>query len=121
MAPRNAPGVSGYVFINCKLTAASGVKQCWLARIEPNRFPGSHVAFLRCQFGSHIPAAGWVVTGNADISRLRFEEFQSADLEGKPLDTAKRHSASKQLSAAEAAAWLDPAKILAGPDGWQPK
>jgi pectin methylesterase-like acyl-CoA thioesterase len=118
---RNAPGVIGYIYLNCKLTAAPEVKKVPLARIEINRFPASHVAFIHCQMGSHIPPAGWVVTGQGDTSQLRFEEFESTDLEGKPLDVSQRNPASKQLTADEAAKWSDAAKVLAGSDGWNPK
>ena len=117
---RNSPEKNGYVFIDCKLTAAPEVKRAWLARIETDRFPASHVAFIGCQMGAHIPAAGWQLTGPAN-SALRFEEYQSADLAGAPLDSSRRDPSSKQLTPAEAAAESDAAKALAGNDGWNPK
>ena len=117
---RNPADKFGFVFSNCTLTAAPGVKQNWLARIETGRFPDSAVAFINCRMGPHIPAIGWLVTGG-DSSRLRFWEFNSTSLDGKPLDTGKRHAASRQLTAAEAAEWSDPNRVLAESDTWQPK
>ncbi|MBI3877841.1 MAG: hypothetical protein HY300_18080 [Verrucomicrobia bacterium] len=117
---RNPAGKPGYVFVNCKLTAAAEVKRNWLARIETERFPDSHVAFIRCAMGAHIPAAGWLVTGT-NTGALRFEEFATTDLGGNKLDASQRHAASKQLTATEAAALADAAEFLTGRDGWNPK
>lgn len=116
---RNAADRSGCVFLDCKLTAAPDVKKCWLARIEPARFPASHVAFIRCAMGPHILPAGWLVTGPAgDV--LRFEEFASTDADGRPLDVSQRNPAAKQITAGQAAA-LTAAKVLTGRDGWNPR
>jgi pectin methylesterase-like acyl-CoA thioesterase len=117
---RNPADQFGFVFSRCKLTAAPGVKKNWLARIGTDRFPGSAVAFLNCQMGEHIPAAGWQVTGN-DQAGLRFYEFQSTTLDGQPLDVSQRHPASRQITAAEAAELADPNKVLATRDTWKPK
>ncbi len=117
---RNPAGKAGYVFLNCKLSAAPGVENCWLARIDAGRFPASQVTYLRCRMGRHVPAAGWDVSG-ADVSGLRFEEFGSTDLDGKPVEVSGRHRASKQLGRDEAEALTDPARVLGGRDGWKPK
>jgi pectin methylesterase-like acyl-CoA thioesterase len=116
---RNPAARAGYVFLDCRLTAVPDVKKCWLARIETGRFPASHVAFIRCAMGPHILPAGWEVTGPASEA-LRFEEFASTDLEGKPLDVSQRNSVAKQLTM-EQAATASAAKILAGIDGWNPR
>ncbi len=117
---RNPAGKLGYVFADCKLTAAPEVKKNWLARIETERFPASQVAFIRCAMGAHIPAGGWLVTGT-NTAALRFEEFATTDLVGNKLDVNQRHAASKQLSVTEAAALADAGRFLAGRDGWNPK
>jgi len=117
---RNPADQFGFVFSKCKLTSAPEVKKNWLARIGTDRFPGSAVAFLNCQMGEHIPAAGWQVTGN-DQAGLRFYEFQSTTLDGKPLDVSQRHSASRQITPAEAAELSDPNQVLAARDTWRPK
>jgi pectin methylesterase-like acyl-CoA thioesterase len=117
---RNPADQFGFVFANCKLTAAAGVKQNWLARIGTERFPDSAVAFLNCQLGAHIPAAGWLITGPAE-HRLRFYEFNSRTLDGAPLDVSQRHPASRQLTSAEAAELADANRVLAARDTWRPK
>ena len=115
---RNPPSRAGYVFLDCKLTAAPDVKKCWLARIETTRFPASQVAFIRCAMGPHILAAGWQVTGPASDA-LHFEECASTDLGGRQLDVTKRDPSAKQLTP-ESAAANSAARILAGSDGWKP-
>ena len=116
---RNPVEKPGYIFSHCTLTAAPGVKHCWLARIEADRFPGSQVAFIHCQIGPHILAAGWEATRPAG-STLCFAEFQSAGLAGEPLDVSHRDPSGKQLTEKEAAQF-DPARVLPGFDGWKPK
>ena len=116
---RNPAGRSGYDFLDCKLTAAPDVQKCWLARIEAARFPASHVAFIRCAMGAHIMPAAWQITGPASEA-LRYEEFASTDPDGKPLDTSRRDSAAKQLTAGQAAE-LSAERVLAGSDGWKPR
>lgn len=100
---RNPSGKTGYVFQDCNLTAGPETKRSWLARIEMNRFPASHVAFIRCQMGPHIPAAGWQMTGPASPT-LRFEEFLSTDPAGRSIDVTRRTLPARQLSEKEAAA-----------------
>lgn len=46
----------GYVFKNCKLTAADGVDKVYLGR--PWR-PYAATAFINCEMGKHICAPGW--------------------------------------------------------------
>ncbi|MGH8017113.1 MAG: pectinesterase family protein [Opitutaceae bacterium] len=86
---RNAAGVHGMVFVDCTLSAAPATRKCRLGRIELDRFPGSEVAFIRCRMGSHIPPAGWIVTGEGRRDQLRFVEFGSTDLEGMPIDVSE--------------------------------
>lgn len=108
---RNPPGKAGYVFLNCKLTAGPETQRSWLARIETERFPASHVAFIHCQMGPHIPAAGWQMTGPGSTA-LRFEEFRSTDPAGKLLDVSQRTSPATQLSEKDAAGQSDVTKFL---------
>lgn len=117
---RNPADRFGFVFLNCRLSATPNVKRCWLARIGTDRFPDSAVAFIGCQMGPHIPAAGWLITGN-DTARLRFWEHGTTDLEGRPLDVGQRHPASRQLTDAEAARWRDANRVLAPREDWRPK
>jgi pectin methylesterase-like acyl-CoA thioesterase len=126
---RNPAGKPGYIFSKCKLTCADEATKCWLARIAPDAFPASQVAFLHCLIGPGIPPEGWLLNppkgapktdAVAAGPQLQFEEYQSTDLQGKPLDVSHRLAGSKQLGDAEAQALSDPAKVLAGTDQWNP-
>jgi hypothetical protein len=113
------PENPGYVFVQCKLTASPGVERCLLARIDADRFPCSQVTFIDCQMGSQVPPVGWEARGT-NLSHLRFQEFHSTDLQGKPLDVSHRLPASRQLSQRQANTLSDPAKVLSCPDAWDP-
>lgn len=114
---RNDPGKSGYVFVDSKITASSGVTGIWLGRIDSSVYPGSQVAYINCQMGNHINPAGWQVTGAGAGPSLRFQEYQSTDASGAPLDVSRRIAGSKQLSANEAMQLRNPANVLGG---WTP-
>ncbi|HSU41208.1 MAG TPA: pectinesterase family protein, partial [Polyangiaceae bacterium] len=111
---RNAASGYGYVFVDSKLTADAGITGSVLARIDVSAYPASHVAYVGCAMGSHITRAGWLVTGGSPTSALRFWEYQSTDLDGKPLDVSGRLAGSTQISAAQAATMRDPSAVLGG-------
>ena len=115
---RNDAAHAGYVFLDCTITTAPDLTRFVLARIEPGRFPHSHVAFVGCHFGGLLTPAAWKLDSAADSSHLRFEEFGSTDLTGKPLDVSQRLPASRQLPAAEAAKLRDLAAVFGG---WAPR
>ena len=115
---RNPASRSGYIFLDCRLTAAPIVKKCWLARIEPSHFPASQVSFIRCAMSPQLLPAGWLVTGGTSET-LRFEELASTDLEGQPLDVSGRDSSGKQLDP-HIAETMTASRILSGTDGWNP-
>lgn len=115
---RNPEGRYGYVFVGSRLTAEPGITGHLLARIDAERFPASHVAYVDCRMGPHIAPAGFEVTPpGAKASGVRFWELGSTDLAGRPLDLRDRHSASRRLTEAEARKLRDPAAVLAG---WDP-
>ena len=64
--------------------------------------------------GPHILPSGWEVTGEPGEA-LRFEEFASTDLDGKPLDVSQRDPAARQLTPEQAAS-----NALADGDEWKP-
>jgi pectin methylesterase-like acyl-CoA thioesterase len=119
---RNPSNLYGYVFVDSKLTSDPGITGHMLARVDATVYPGSHVAYINCQMGSHIDPTGWVLTPvGADASLIRFWEYQSVDLAGAPIDVSKRIAASKQLSDAEAVVMRDKATIFALPlPVWNP-
>jgi len=113
---RNGASTYGYVFVDSKITADSGVTGIMLARIDVSAYPASHVAYINCQMGSYIAPAGWTVTGGSATSSLRFWEYQSVDASGAAIDVSKR-TGGTQISATQAASMRDPTVVLAG---WQP-
>ena len=88
----------GYVFIGCKLTAASGVDKVYLGR--PWR-DYAKVAFLYCELGSHILPSGW--SNWAGTDRDKTASFAECGNTGTGADYSKRIAWSHQLSKTEAA------------------
>ena len=117
---RNGADKLGYIFVDCRLTGVPDITKYVLARVDPGRFPFSHVAFIQCAMDKHILSVGWVFDGPgaaASKEHIRFEEFQSTDLTGKPLDVAQRIAGSRQLTADEAARERDVVGVFGG---WNP-
>ena len=121
---RNDATHYGYVFVDCTLTGALGIERFVLARIEPVRFPHSHVVFIDCKIGSFLSPVGWQLdkAPGAETpglaAKIRFGEYRSTDLAGKPLGVGARLAASHQLTAVEAARMRDVAHVLGG---WRPE
>jgi pectin methylesterase-like acyl-CoA thioesterase len=110
---RNVQGKSGNVFVNCRLTGAAGVTGGFLARIDPTVFPFSQVVYINCAMGPVIPV-GWRLDNATTAPNVQFWEYNSTDLNGNPLDVSQRAAFSRQLTAAEAAQWSNPAFVLGG-------
>ena len=75
---RNGADQLGYVFVDCRIDTAPNLKRCVLARIDPGRYPHSHVAFINCAMGRFITPAGWIFDGpgsSAPKADTRFWEF----------------------------------------------
>ncbi len=117
---RNGADKLGYIFVDCRLTGAPDIVKYVLGRIDPARYPASHVAFINCAMDKHILPAGWVFDGLGAVApkeNNRFEEFQSTDLAGKPVDVSQRIAGSRQLTAADAARERDLAHVFGD---WNP-
>ncbi len=65
--PKDQP--FGYVFLQCKLTAAEGVKKVYLGR--PWR-DYARTVFLECELGAHITQAGWSNWGGTQRDKTAF-------------------------------------------------
>jgi len=120
---RNGERRDGYLFHECRIEAAPGVGRFVLARIDPGRFPHSHVAFIRCTLGPGISPAGWTFDGpGADAPKhgIRFWEFGSLTPDGRLADISGRTAGSRQLSATEAGEHADLARFFASPQPWNP-
>jgi pectin methylesterase-like acyl-CoA thioesterase len=114
---RNGQGQNGNVYVNCRLTAADGVTGMYLARIDPTVFPYSQVVYINTAMGAHIIPAGWLLNNATTAPNVQFWEYKSTDATGAALNVSQRAPFSRQLSAAEAAQWSDPAFVLGG---WSP-
>ena len=98
----------GYVFKNCKLTAAPGVKKVYLGR--PWR-PEGKTAVLDCRLGAHIAPEGFIAWNDRTDTGLA--SFAEADSSGP--GAAERPAWVKRLSGPEAAELLARARTLCRP------
>lgn len=87
----------GYVFNNCRLTAAEGVDKVYLGR--PWRDYG-YTLFMNCQLGKHIRPEGWHHWQKERENTARYLEYNN---NGEGAATTQRVAWSKQLSKKEAA------------------
>lgn len=83
----------GYVFRNCKLTAAPGVDKVYLGR--PWR-PYASTVFLNCELGGHICPAGW--DNWRDVRNERTARYGEYRCSGTGAGTDGRVKWAKQLS-----------------------
>jgi len=114
---RNGQGQKGNVYVNCRLTGNAGVTGVYLGRIDPTVFPYSQVVYINTAMGPHIIPVGWLLNNSNTAPNVQFWEYKSTDLNGASLDVSQRLNVSRQLTAAEAAQWSDPAFVLGG---WVP-
>ena len=112
-APATPEGHSyGYVFQDCKLTAAEGVRKVCLSR--PWR-PFARCVFIHCDMGSHILPEGWNNWGSKEKEKtILYAEY---DNYGLGADTSRRVPFAHLLTNADEYA-LE--KVLAGDDNWNP-
>lgn len=104
----------GYVFYDCKLTAAPEVAEgsVWLSR--PWR-PHGKAVFIRCEMGKHIHPEGFHDWGKpANQHTAYYAEYKCY---GEGADTSKRAVWGHQLSNIDD---YDIYEILKGDDGWNP-
>lgn len=102
----------GYVFYDCKMTAADEATSVYLSR--PWR-PYAQAVFIRCDLGKHIVPAGWNNWGNKENEKtVTYAEYQS---KGEGANPQARAPYSKQLKDLSR---YDMAKVLGGRDGWNP-
>ena len=104
----------GYVFKNCKLTAAPGIKKVYLGR--PWR-PYAATAFINCEFGGHIRSEGWHNWKNPENEKTaRYAEFKNT---GEGADASGRVKWAKQLTDKEAVQYT-PQNIFKECSNWYP-
>lgn len=104
----------GYVFKNCKLTAAPSVKKVYLGR--PWR-PYGATTFIHCEFGDHIRAEGWHNWKNPENEKTaRYAEFGNT---GTGADIKGRVTWAKQLTNKEVTKYT-PENIFKESSNWYP-
>ncbi|NDV57179.1 pectinesterase family protein [Bacteroides sp. 519] len=102
----------GYVFLDCKLTAADDVDKVYLSRPWRNF---AKAVFIRCEMENHIQPEGWDNWNKKDAEKTVFyAEYQSTGPGARP---AKRALFSTQLKSLKGYSIKD---ILKGNDGWNP-
>ncbi|MBW8333865.1 MAG: pectin esterase [Prolixibacteraceae bacterium] len=107
----------GFVFLNCKLTAASEVNKVYLGR--PWR-SFAKVAFVNCELGSFITPEGWDNWSKAENEKTAcFAEYNNT---GAGASTVTRVSWSVKLSEKDAAEYSkDHILMSSGWDKYSPK
>ncbi len=100
-AASTTPGKKfGYVFLDCKITAADEATKIFLGR--PWRAHAKTV-FVRCEMPAQVVAEGWNNWGNPEIEKtVLYAEYKS---KGPGGNAAGRVGWSKQLTDKEAAAY----------------
>lgn len=114
-ASTTAQQTTGYVFIDCLLTADDNITQVWLGR--PWRQHAKTV-FIGCHMGSHIRPEGWHNWNKPHAEHTAFYAEYGSTGAGAAAD--RRVAWSRQLTAHEAANYT-PQLLLAGNDGWNPE
>jgi hypothetical protein len=138
---RNSEANHGNVFVNCTFisrdrpvaqpqaapvaNAASAprpVMQAVLARLPNNHginYPYAEAVLINCRLKG-VPAVGWGPIDD-ETAHLHLWEYNSTDLDGRPIDTGERHPVSRQLTmpqdAEVIASYSNPAFVLGG---WAP-
>ena len=108
----------GFVFLNCKLTAAEGVKDgsMYLARSGGSSDYYDNVTFINCTMSPVIAASGWYTNPapnpSTPTAESGWKEYGSKDGSGKVLDLGLRSRMGKVLTEDEAAAYASKAAVL---------
>lgn len=135
--PRNPATSRGLTFKDCTFIGirrpppwnlqpdGSGtISKVVIARIPDNNgtnYPYAEVVLLNCKLEGYEPDAWTVQPPPWDSSNVKFYEFNSTDLRGRPVDVSKRHPVSKQLTLpkdAELIADYSRPEFVLG--GWKP-
>lgn len=106
----------GYVFRDCKLTAAPGVDKVYLGR--PWR-PYAATVFINCEMGKHIRPEGWHNWGNSENEKTaRYAEYEST---GEGAVNVNRVNWAKSLTKKEVAKYDDAGYLFNVCNTWIPK
>lgn len=104
---RCGSGDLGFVFLDCRLTAESGVADgsVYLARSGGNASEYDNVTYADCRMGGHIADEGWypspAPTPSAATDGNGWKEYGSRNISGVIMDVSSRYHGSRQLSLEE--------------------
>ncbi|KAI1260543.1 pectinesterase [Xylariaceae sp. FL1019] len=123
---RTVQGIHGNVFVESTIIGLDG--NSTFARLPDNtggvmdNWPYAEMVLINTKT-SGIAPEGWGPVQGApfDSSHVKFWEFNTTDLEGRPIDVSQRLNVSRQLTSPRdmkiVAQYRDPVNILGG---WQP-
>lgn len=101
----------GLFFDKCRITAAKGVAASSVTLGRPWK-ETCGAMFMNSALGSHISPAGWSAW-NGTENKASLYEYRNTDAEGKPVDTSRRASFSRQASDAEVEEYFSAATLFA--------
>lgn len=90
---RNTDANHGNVFVDCTFLGQGD--RAFIARSRVNTYPYAEAVLINCKL-DNIPAEGWLNI-ECENSHNRYWEYNSRSLDGKLIDSSKRHPDSKQL------------------------
>ena len=114
----------GFVFLNCSITAGSGVKDgsMYLARAndhskeEDGKKTYDNVTYINCTMSGVIPASGWFTNPSPNPSSPTatsgWKEYGSKDASGKALDLGNRSKMARVLTSDEAVPYSSKEAVL---------
>ena len=93
----------GYVFNDCTF---NGIGENAILTRTPvtDIYPAAEVVLIHCTLNNVNPL-GWNAL-EGDTSKARLWEYHSKNADGSPVDTSKRHPASRQLDKDKDAEWI---------------
>jgi hypothetical protein len=94
---RNPATNHGFVYKNCVFDGAPGVKDNFLSRIAPRRFPYSEVVLLDCILTEAVGAVAWRLDQSSEAPNVHFWEYRSQGRDGGRVDLSRRLQISKEL------------------------
>jgi pectin methylesterase-like acyl-CoA thioesterase len=124
---RNPATNHGFVYHQCVFDGPDDVTGMYLNRIAPAAFPHSEVVLMDCVVGPAVSPVAWLLNGARGTTapsaapNVHFWEYNSHDVDGKPVDVSKRLDVSRQLKSPDddqlIANYGKPSFVLG--DGWE--
>lgn len=105
---------------NAEAAAKIDLGRPWQANTTyPNS--GSYTAIINSKMSNLIPKTGFSIWGDETVqNKVRFYEYGSTDLKGRPIDISGRNKNICTVLTADQAKLFTPFAVLSGSDGWNP-